>query len=410
MDRTILHIDLNNFFASVECKENPDLADKYVAVCGSIEDRHGVVLAKNQKAKNMGVKTGMTISEAEKVCPDIVFVQAHHDKYTVWSKKIKALYLEYTDRMESFGIDEAWLDVTRKGDIKQGKIIADEIRERVKKNFGMTVSVGVSFNKVFAKLGSDLKKPDGTTVIGRDNYKTTIWKLPVNMLLFVGHSTFDKFQRIGINTIGDLAKTDYKYVSKYLGKTGENLWIYANGKDEDPVLKEAETEDIKSVGNSITCYRDLVNEDDVAVMFSSLCETVSERLVKYDIGKATTLSIVVRDGKLNWITRQCKLSRPSVLSEDFFKAAMELFRENYNWNETVRSLGVSVSDFVGEEQMALGEESDYEKKIKLMEVVGSIRGKYGDASLKRGFAFKDKRLSKEGERNGESLPSRHDKG
>jgi DNA polymerase-4 len=407
MERTILHIDLNNFFASVECKYRPELKDGFMAVCGSVADRHGIVLAKNQRAKLMGVKTGMTIKEAEKICPGIVFVEAHHDRYIEWSKKVKKIYTEYTDRMESFGIDEAWIDVTHSLNIfGSGKTIADEIRERVKHEFGLTVSVGVSFNKVFAKLGSDLKKPDGTTVITRLNYKQFVWKLPVENLLFVGRATLSKLKRIGVNTIGDLANTDPDYLNKYLGKWGDVLWGYANGLDDAPVLKENESEAIKSVSNSITCYRDLIDEEDVKIMLSSLCESVSERVLKYDIGKASSLSISIRDGSLNWITRQAKLERPSVLSEDFFNKAMELFRLNFRWESSIRSLGVAVFDFIEKEQMSLSSETEsYNKKLKLMQTVGDIRKKYGNDVMRRAISYKDKRLTKEGEGNGSSLPT-----
>lgn len=409
MERTILHVDLNNFFASVECKYRPELKEGTMAVCGSVEDRHGIVLAKNQRAKNFGVKTGMTIREAERLCPDIVFVEAHHDRYIECSKKVKKLYTEYTDRMESFGIDEAWLDVTDSISLfGSGKTIADEIRERVKKEFDLTVSVGVSFNKVFAKLGSDLKKPDGTTVITRINYKQLVWKLPVDNLLFVGRSTFNKLKKVGINTIGDLAQSDINYITKYLGKWGETLWSYANGYDDSPVLKQDESDEIKSVSNSITCYRDLTDVEDVMIMFSSLCDTVSERVVNYNVGKASTLSISIRDGSLNWFTRQAKLDRPSVLADDYFKKAMELFTTNYKWESTIRSLGVGVTDFVGEEQISLDTESEeYDKKLRLMKTVGAIRDKYGVDSMRRAISYKDKKLTKEGEGNGSSLPTSH---
>ena len=409
MERTILHVDLNNFFASVECKYRPELKDGYMAVCGSIEDRHGIVLAKNQKAKQIGVKTGMTIREAEKLCPNIVFVESHHDRYLEWSKKVKKLYGEYTDRVESFGIDEAWLDVTESLNLfGSGKTIADEIRERVKKEFDLTVSVGVSYNKVFAKLGSDLKKPDATSVITTVNYKKLVWPLSVENLLFVGKSTMSRLKRIGVRTIGDLARSDLDYVKTYLGKWGETLWFFANGKDDSPVMKENESEEVKSVGNSITCYRDLTDEEDVKIMFSSLCETVSERVVKYNVGKASTLGISIRDGSLNWITRQAKLDRPSVLSEDFFNKAMELFRANYTWASSIRSLGVTVFDFKSEEQMSLSSETeDYDKRVKLMQTVGNLRKKYGNDVMQRAISYKDKRLTKEGEGHGSSLPTSH---
>ena len=220
--RVILHADLNNFYASVETKLNPELEGKNVGVCGNVENRHGIILAKSEGAKKLGVKTGMTINDAKRFCPDIVLVEAKHSHYTAYSKLVKDIYRKYTDRIESFGIDECWLDVTESQKLfGSGEQIADLIRERVKAEIGLTVSVGVSFNKVFAKLGSDLKKPDGTTVISIDNYKEKVWKLPVEDLLFVGKSTASKLKKINVKTIGDLAQIDVKYLEKHFGK-----WAY----------------------------------------------------------------------------------------------------------------------------------------------------------------------------------------
>lgn len=405
MERTILHIDLNNFFASVECKYAPELASGYMAVIGNVEDRHGIILAKNQKAKEKGVKTGMLLRDAEKLCPGIVFVEANHDRYAYWSMRAKALYRQYSERVESFGIDEAWVDVTGVKTANGGKDIADEIRERVKDELGLTVSVGVSFNKVFAKLGSDMKKPDGTTVISRENYKSLVWGLPVGDLLFVGHSTLDKLKRIGIESVGDLARSKFEYVSKYLGKIGENLWFYANGEDKSPVLDGRDDGDIKSVGNSVTCYRDLTSEEDVAVMLSSLCESVSERLMRYDIGRAKSISVGIRDSKLNWYAKQEKLNRPSVLSDDFFTSAMKLFNEMFDWSDSIRSLSVTVFDFADGEQLDINvSDVEYMKRLNLMKTVGKIRDKYGAGSVRRGLSFKDRKLTKEGNGHGGSLP------
>ena len=405
MERTILHIDLNNFFASVECKYAPELASGYMAVIGNVEDRHGIILAKNQKAKEKGVKTGMLLRDAEKLCPGIVFVEANHDRYAYWSMRAKALYRQYSERVESVGIDEAWVDVTGVKTANGGKDIADEIRERVKDELGLTVSVGVSFNKVFAKLGSDMKKPDGTTVISRENYKSLVWGLPVGDLLFVGHSTLDKLKRIGIESVGDLARSKLEYVSKYLGKIGENLWFYANGEDKSPVLDSRNDGDIKSVGNSVTCYRDLTSEEDVAVMLSSLCESVSERLMRYDIGRAKSISVGIRDSKLNWYAKQEKLNRPSVLSDDFFTSAMKLFNEMFDWSDSIRSLSVTVFDFADGEQLDINvSDVEYMKRLNLMKTVGKIRDKYGAGSVRRGLSFKDRKLTKEGNGHGGSLP------
>ncbi len=392
-NRTILHVDLNNFYASVECKYAPELKLKRMAVCGTEDDRRGVVLAKNQPAKDAGVKTGMTKNEARKLCPDIVFVEADHKKYEYWSKKAKAIYLRYTDVLESFGIDEAWLDVSHSTVFGDGKKIADEIRETVKRELDLTVSVGVSFNKAFAKLGSDMKKPDGTTVITGENYKQKVWKLPLGDLLYAGKSTVAKLKKIGITTIGDLAMTDFGYISSYLGKAGETLWRYAAGLDDSPVVAAKDAEEIKSVGNSVTCYRDLRDDDDAAVMLTSLCESVAERLVLSDVGKATTLTLSVRNANLEWYSRQGKLKRPTVLADDFYEKAFEILKKNVDWTTTVRSLGVSVSDFTKDEQIDVFG-GDYDKKLRLMKTVMEIKDKHGDDKVRRGIVLKDKRLTK----------------
>lgn len=250
-----------------------------------------------------------------------------------------------------------------------------------------------------------MKKPDGTTVISRENYKSLVWGLPVGDLLFVGHSTLDKLKRIGIESVGDLARSKLEYVSKYLGKIGENLWFYANGEDKSPVLDSRNDGDIKSVGNSVTCYRDLTSEEDVAVMLSSLCESVSERLMRYDIGRAKSISVGIRDSKLNWYAKQEKLNRPSVLSDDFFTSAMKLFNEMFDWSDSIRSLSVTVFDFADGEQLDINvSDVEYMKRLNLMKTVGKIRDKYGAGSVRRGLSFKDRKLTKEGNGHGGSLP------
>ncbi len=190
MERTILHSDLNAFYASVECFCNPKIRHLPVAVGGDAEARHGIVLAKNNLAKSFGIITGETIWNAKQKCNDLVVVPANFERYLKFSRLVREIYAEYTDQMEAFGIDESWLDVT--GSLYlfgSGKRIADEIRHRVYMELGLTVSIGVSFNKIFAKLGSDIKKPNATTVITRDNYRAVVWGLPASDLLYVGRST-----------------------------------------------------------------------------------------------------------------------------------------------------------------------------------------------------------------------------
>ncbi len=396
--RVILHADLNNFYASVEMKLDESLVGKNVGVCGNAENRHGIILAKSEGAKKLGVKTGMTINEAKKLCPDIVLVEAKHSHYTAYSKLVKNIYRDYTDKIESFGIDECWLDVTDSVKLfGSGKQIADLLRKRVKDELGLTISVGVSFNKVFAKLGSDIKKPDATTEITIDNYKDVVWKLPVGDLLFVGKSTANKLNKINVKTIGDLANIDVKYLDKHFGKWGHVLSDYANGKDDTPVQKDGEGEEAKSVGNSITSYRDLLCDEDVKIMFTALSESVSSKLISYGLGNATTLSIYVKDAFLNTSTRQGKLPFPTVLPDDFKNFAFKLFKENYTYSIGVRTLGISVSNFESEARQISFEEIDYEKKISLNSAIGDIKEKYGNKSLLKGIILKDKKLVNDAE-------------
>lgn len=394
--RVILHVDLNNFYASVEMKLNPSLDGKFIGVCGNAENRHGIILAKSENAKKMGVKTGMTIIEAKRLCPQIVLVEANHAHYQSYSKMARNLYREYTDKIEPFGIDECWLDVTDSVKIfGSGKAIADEIRERIKREIGLTVSVGVSFNKVFAKLGSDLKKPDGTTVIDENNYKTVVWNLPVQDLLFVGKSMAEKLKKINISTIGELANTDVNYLEKRFGKWGVALHDYANGKENSPVLSDNEQDEIKSVGNSITSYRDLRSDEDVKILFTVLSESVSSRLISYGLGKATTLSIYVRDEFLSSSTRQGKLKTPSALPEDFMSFAFELFKKNYDFSRGIRTIGLSVSHFVLDGEQISFDDGNYDKKLKLNSAISNIKGKYGNKSVLKGIVLKDKKLMRE---------------
>jgi len=279
MSRTILHVDLNNYYASVECLYNPEIRDKPVIVCGDAEARHGIILAKNYIAKSMGVKTGEAIWEAKQKCPGLVLVRADFQKYLRFSRLARAIYADYTDQIEPFGIDEAWLDISGTEKIfGTGPDIANKIRQRLKSELGLTGSVGVSWNKIFAKLGSDMKKPDATTVISEDNFRDVVWPLPVGELLYVGRSTRCQLQNRAIYTIGDLANRDIKSLRLLLGTWGETLHSFANGLDSAPVRQTDESSIIKSVGNSTTTTRDLANNQDVKLIIYVLAGSVAARL------------------------------------------------------------------------------------------------------------------------------------
>ncbi|MBR1534262.1 MAG: DNA polymerase IV, partial [Ruminococcus sp.] len=323
MMRTILHSDCNGFYASVECLYNPDIRDKPVAVGGDAEKRHGIILAKNQIAKAYHIKTGEAIWQARQKCPDLVVVPPHFERYMRFSKMCRRIYSDYTDHIENFGLDEAWLDVS--GNDAGGEEIAHEIRERIKSELGITVSIGVSFNKIFAKLGSDYKKPDAVTVISRENFREIVWPLPAEDILYVGRSTKKKLNRLGVYTIGDLAAFPLPALRSNFGKWGDVLYTFSNGYDNSPVMHADESSAIKSIGNSTTTVRDLENDEDVKMIFMVLCDSVCRRLREQG-AKAGVVAISVRDKELYSFTRQKKLFSATDITEEVLDTAMSLFR------------------------------------------------------------------------------------
>lgn len=393
MKRCVLHVDCNKFYASVECLYRPELRDKPMAVGGDPENRHGIILTKNEIASKYGLTVGEPLWKARQKCPDLVVVPPNYPLYLRFSALTRKIYEDYSEFIEPFGLDECWLDVT--GSEKSGEEIAHEIRKRVKSQLGITVSVGVSFNKVFAKLGSDYKKPDAVTVIDESNYKDIAWNLPCGDLLMVGRSAQKKLNAYGINTIGDLADTDVTVLKSLFGKNGEMLHSFANGTECSPVRHKDEISEVKSVGNSTTAPRDLVNEEDVKTIFRVLCESVSARLREKEL-KGRVVTIYVRDKELSSFSRQMKIPANTDISTEIFYYAMKLFRTNYFWNKPIRSLGVSVSDFdVTYEQFDFEKTvENREKQERLETAVDSLRRRFGNYCIGRACQLKDTELSK----------------
>jgi len=397
INRVILHSDLNNFFASVETMLHPEYKNAPLAVCGDPTLRHGIVLAKNESAKKAGVKTGMTIREAQKLCPNMIATAPHPEEYEKISKRVREIYKQYTNQVEPFGIDEAWLDVTNSTHFGTGLEIANRLRQEIKEKIGITASVGVSFNKCFAKLGSDYKKPDATTVISKQNFRQLIWPLSVSDLLFVGKSAVEKLKKYNIFTIGDLAKTSESFLHTKFGKMGSVLFEYANGYDNSPVIAEGQEDCAKSIGNSITTYRDMVSEEDAKIPVYSLCDSVSARLQESGLGKATTVQLFVRDAYLRSYTRQCKIP-PSSLSADFAKATFALMRKHDVFSSPLRAIGVSVRDFTLEgEQVDLLSFQSNRKKEELQKVIFDLKDRYGRGVIDRAVVYSDVKMIKNGE-------------
>lgn len=390
MDRTILHCDLNGFYASVECLFRPELKDVPMAVSGSVENRHGIILAKNEHAKKFGVVTAETVWQAKKKCPELVLVPPHHEKYAEYSKRVNALYERYTDMVEPFGIDESWLDVTASLHLfGSGKEIADEIRQAVKAEIGLTVSVGVSFNKVLAKLGSDYKKPDATTVISRENFKEIVYPLPVSSLLFAGKAATAELAKLGIYTIGQLAAYDKTVIADRLGKMGAMLHDYACGIDDSPVHFAHEERGAKSVGSGMTFRRNLVGLEDIAQGVLALSDTVASRLRKDGLF-CSTVQLQIRDPQFKTISRQKKLPQPTHLSKEIGEAAMEIVKSCWNLNAPIRMLTVTALGLLPESSCAqlsfFEEEGDVkrDKQERIEHAIDAIRDKYGRNSITTG--------------------------
>ena len=393
--RCILHSDLNNFYASVELLKHPELRGRAVAVCGSKEDRHGIVLAKNQFAKQAGVKTGDAIWQAEKKCPGIVQLPADFSAYLRVSKAVRKIYERYTDRVEAYGIDECWLDVTQTQSMFGGGLaIAEQIRAAVKGEIGVTVSVGVSWNKIFSKLASDMQKPDAVTVISPENYRECAWRLSVEDLLYVGAATARKLKEHGISTIGQLAQADAALLRGFLGKWGDYLHTFANGQDQTPVCRREEEQNIKSIGNSLTCYRDLESDEDIYMLLLLLSDSVAARLRESAFGKAKTVHLSVTDSSLAHWGKQGKLPYPSKVSADIAACAFRLYKQVYPGILPVRALGVSVCGFTGEnDQMNIfADILGQNRQEKMEDTLDKLRKRYGNNIIQRAAVLKDARL------------------
>lgn len=395
--RTILHVDLNNFYASIECLYNPALHNKAVAVAGDPKNRHGIVLAKNMPAKKMGVKTGEAIWQAKEKVPDLICVPPHYDKYLRFSRAARKIYYRYTNQVESFGIDEAWLDVTGSENLfGSGPDIAEKIRRTMKDELGLTVSIGVSWNKIFSKFGSDYKKPNAVTCITKENFKDIVWPLPVSELLYVGKATAYKLNRRAIFTIGDLAARDPALLKLTLGKWGLILSDFARGLDSSPVRTIDERSAIKSIGNGVTTPRDITNADDAKLVFICLAESVAARLRESGL-KCTGVEITLRDNTLYTVNRQMQLPCPTCYSEDIINAAMQLLYRNYDFytGKHLRSLGVRGINLVTADagiQLDLFRKDDLDKKEKLAKTVDQLRYRFGHNAVLRAAMLLDDAL------------------
>lgn len=387
MERVILHCDMNNFYASVECMLNPSLREKPVAVCGSVEERHGIVLAKNYAAKAYGVSTGEAIWQAKQKCRDLVIVEPHYEQYMKFSKLAREIYNRYTDMVEPYGMDECWLDVTGSRYLGSGFEIADEIRKTVKFELGLTISAGVSFNKIFAKLGSDMKKPDAVTCIDRDTFREKIWGLPASDLLGVGRATDKVLSSYGIRTIGQLAAAPDALMQGRLGKNGMAVKRFANGEDCSPVMRSDYVSPVKSIGHGITTMQDLENSAEVWCVMLELVQEIGTKLRKHQ-KKAGGVAINIRDSELFCKEWQCRIGFPTQSPTHLAKTAFDLFQRSYSWQRPIRSVTVRAISLVEEDAPVqydlFTDVAMIEKRERLDLAIESIRSRFGKDAIRNG--------------------------
>lgn len=397
MERVILHCDLNNFYASVECMENPQYKTIPFAVAGNPKLRHGIILAKNQIAKEQGIKTGDVIWQAQQMCKGLVVIGPSYHEYIRYSDYAKEIYSRFSDRIEPYGIDEAWVDVSESvSSIEEGKVIADKIRKLIWEELGLTASVGVSFNKIYAKLGSDYKKPNATTVFSKDNYKDFVYPLPVGDLLYVGRQTVKKLHNMGISTIGDLANAPFGLLKQKLGKWGEYLWLFASGNEQSDVMLEYQSSDVKSIGNGITTPKDVISFDEAKHVTYVLCESIATRLKKQHF-LCSEVSIHLRNTRLYSFSRQMQLVSPTNLSDDIAKAVHHLMLNNYDFKIPLRSITVQTKGLLPEDaprQLTVFEDQqEITEKRNLEYAMEDIRRRFGNFSVQRCSMLVDEELT-----------------
>lgn len=396
-ERIVLHCDINHCYAQIEEMRHPQLREIAMAVGGNEMSRHGIILAKNDLAREFHIRTGESLREAKQKCPHLTIVPPDFPAYLYYSEKVKDIYWEYSDQVEDFGIDEAWIDVSDSVQLfGDGMAIARLIQKRVMEEVGLTVSIGVSFNKIFAKLGSDLVKPNGIVRIGKDNFQKIAWPLAIDQLFYVGRATKEKLHLLGIETIGALACSSRLYLREQLGKMGELIWWFANGENISDVALAGAANEVKSVGNSITTAKNMENADDAKLVLYVLAESVASRLKQKGL-KGRVICVSYRTSELKSFSSQQKIEQPTDISEEIAEIAFQLLKVNYRFTYPLRSIGISVSHLHrdrGYSQIQLFKsEKIREKNEKLDVAMQQIREKYGFYKVKRCCLEMDRTLT-----------------
>ena len=398
-ERVILHSDMNSFYASVEMMLDPRLRGKPIAVCGATEERHGIVLAKSDLAKKAGIKTGMVNWEAKQLCPNLIFVPPQYDQYLYYSKMAHSIYQKYTPLVEPFGMDECWLDVTGSSQFGSGKQIAEQIRQTCREELGLTVSIGVSFNKIFAKLGSDLKKPDAVTEITQANFKEKVWPLDASELIYVGRATAKKLASYGIHTVGELAAVPPDILKNWFGIKGIDLWRYANGADTSRVMHKDYVSPVKSIGHGITCTADLVNSEEVFRVMLELAQDVGHRLRVHNL-EAQGVQIYIRGNDLLGSQFQCKLPFRTQLPSEIAAAGFNLFSSRYRWGTNVRAVCIRAINLCSKNEpdqlSCFVDTNKRDKRILLENTIEELRSRFGKQSVTYATLLHDLKMPDDG--------------
>ncbi len=400
MERAILHSDLNCFYASVEMMLDPSLRGKAVAVCGSTEDRHGIVLAKSEKAKKAGIKTGMVNWEARQLCRDLIVIPPQYDQYLKYSKLTQPIYKRYTDMVEPFGMDECWIDITKsQGAYGSPMSIAEKIRRSVREELGLTVSIGVSYNKIFSKLGSDMKKPDAITSITREEYQDKVWPLDCSEMIYCGPATTKKLAKYGIHTIGEVAQTDPNFLKSLLGVNGLALWTYANGKDTSRVMHKDFVSPVKSIGHGITCISDLEDEEEVWKVMLELSQDVGHRLRLHGLS-ARAVQVSVRGNDLLGSQFQCRLPFRTQLPSEIAAAGFRVFQDRYHWGTKVRAVCIRAIDLSPQndpDQLSLFvDTAKLTRRERLEDTIEELRSRFGKKAITYGILLGDLKIPGDG--------------
>jgi len=388
MSRVIAHIDMNCFYASVEEKYNPELRGKPLAIAGTVKTRHGIIVTSNYEARKLGIKTTMRVGDARKICPTIKFLQPDMEKYQRESKLIFDLIREYTTKVEVVSVDEAYIDLS---EFEEPIKVIATIQRRIYKQLGMPSSVGVSFNKFFAKMGSDLKKPLGFTIINKKNYKSILWNMDIGEMHGCGKSATKKLKKMGISTIGDLANANEVVLHSLLGIQGLRLKKCANGEDNRELKYTVER---KSIGNSKTFSEDLVEEIEIKNQLKKLSEKVSNRAKSRNY-VGNNISIVIRSSDFKNITRSKKISEYIDTADDIYNNALELVLENYDFAYPIRLLGVSLNDIKKKDnlkvQLDIFDKKSYKKEEEFRKLSKKLKMEFGDNIITEFDSLDDKK-------------------